>query len=90
MENAQPDQQNAGGWRPAVATSGGSLIGTPANGEAERQQLAEWNATQQHFPQDVCVPQLIGNQAAVTPDAVALVMGAHELTTMSSTSERTS
>ena len=75
MENAQPDQQNGGGWRPAVATPARNLIGRPANGVAERQQLAEWNATQQHFPQDVCVPQLMANQAAVTPDAVALVVG---------------
>ena len=79
MENAQPDPQNGGGWRPA-ATPGGNLIRTPADGEAERRQLTEWNATRQHFPQDVCVPQLVANQAAVTPDAVALVEGAHELT----------
>jgi amino acid adenylation domain-containing protein len=39
----------------------------------EVQQLAAWNAaTQQDYPRDMCVPQLVAMQAAVTPDAVAL------------------
>ena len=33
------------------------------------------NATQQNYPEDACVPQLIEQQAIATPDAVALVMG---------------
>ena len=37
------------------------------------QQLVAWNATQQDYPRNVCVPQLVAFQAAVTPDAVALV-----------------
>ena len=41
--------------------------------EVEQRQLAIWNATQQEYPQDVCVPQLVATQAAITPDAVALV-----------------
>jgi amino acid adenylation domain-containing protein len=41
--------------------------------EADLKQLAEWNATEQPYPHDVCVPQLVAAQAAITPDAVALV-----------------
>jgi amino acid adenylation domain-containing protein len=76
MKNTQPDQQDAAGWRPDTTER---LIDTPVESEAERQQLAEWNATRQDFPQDMCVPQLVANQAAMTPDAVALVMAGHEL-----------
>ena len=41
----------------------------------EQQQLATWNATQQDYPRDACVPQLVARQAAITPDAVAIVAG---------------
>jgi amino acid adenylation domain-containing protein len=41
--------------------------------ESERKQLAAWNATQQPYSRDVCVPQLVAQQAAIQPDAVALV-----------------
>ena len=37
--------------------------------------LAEWNSTQQDYPQDACVPQLVAAQAAITPDAIAVVAG---------------
>src|SRR4051794_3661583 len=40
----------------------------------EAQQQAAWNATQQDYPRDVLVPQLVAAQAAATPDAVALVV----------------
>ena len=40
--------------------------------EAERQQLAKWNATRQEFPLDTCIPQLIADRARETPDALAL------------------
>ncbi len=42
---------------------------------SEQQQLAAWNATQQPYPLDKCVPQLVEEQAAIRPDAVALVAG---------------
>lgn len=42
--------------------------------EVERRQMAAWNATQQDYPRDACVPQLVASQAATTPDAVALVV----------------
>ncbi len=45
----------------------------------EWQQLAAWNATQQSYPEDICVPQLIEQRAAATPGAVALVMGEQSL-----------
>lgn len=54
-------------------------VDLPILTDAERQQLAAWNATQQNYPQDVCVPQLVERQAAATPDAVALVMGNQQL-----------
>jgi amino acid adenylation domain-containing protein len=48
--------------------------------EIERQMLASWNATQQDYPEDACVPQLIEQQVTATPDAMALVMGDQSLT----------
>src|SRR5437762_5884325 len=42
--------------------------------ESEQQQLVTWNATQQDYPQDTCIPQLVAEHAATTPDAMALVM----------------
>ncbi len=47
----------------------------PLQTEGEQWQLAAWNATQQDYPRDACVPQLVAGQAAATPDAVALVVG---------------
>ena len=41
--------------------------------EHERQLIDSWNATQQDYPRDLCVPELIAMQAAAAPDAVALV-----------------
>jgi amino acid adenylation domain-containing protein len=54
-------------------------IDMPLLSEIERQQLVTWNATQQDYPRDLCVPQLVAKQAAVTPDAVALVAGDEKL-----------
>jgi amino acid adenylation domain-containing protein len=45
-----------------------------------QQKLMAWNATQQDFPLDVCVPQLVAKQAAATPEAVAIVAGATQMT----------
>jgi amino acid adenylation domain-containing protein len=46
---------------------------------SEQQQLAAWNATEQDYPREACVPQLVAAQAAATPDAIALVMGKQRL-----------
>src|SRR5437588_9978799 len=45
-------------------------VGIPTLNE---QQLAAWNATEQEYPTDACVPQLVARQATATPDAAALV-----------------
>ncbi len=50
-------------------------IDMPHPSEIEWQQLVAWNATQQDYPRDLCVPQLVAKQAATAPDAVALVAG---------------
>jgi amino acid adenylation domain-containing protein len=43
-------------------------------------QLGVWNATAMEFPRDLCVPQLVGKQAAARQDAVALVADDETLT----------
>ncbi len=63
-----------------IATlKGEHYVDAPLLSEIERQQLAAWNATQQDYPRDMCVPQLVTKQAAVTPDAVALFAGGQML-----------
>jgi non-ribosomal peptide synthetase component F len=41
--------------------------------------LEAWNATDQVFPQTLCVHQLVPERAAATPDATAVVAGAQVL-----------
>jgi amino acid adenylation domain-containing protein len=41
--------------------------------EQEIKQLAQWNATQHDFPADKCIQQLVAEQAAATPEAIAIV-----------------
>ena len=49
--------------------------------EAERRQLlVEWNDTARDYPRDRCVHQLFEEQAARTPDAVAVVFEDRQLT----------
>ncbi len=49
--------------------------------QAERQQLlVEWNQTARDYPQDCCIHDLFGAQAAKTPGAVAVVWNEQELT----------
>lgn len=43
------------------------------------QQLFEWNATQQDYPKDLCLPQLVAQQSMTTPDAMALIANDHTL-----------
>ena len=38
----------------------------------EAWKLEEWNATQQEYCRDVCVPQLVALRAIATPDAIAI------------------
>ena len=44
-----------------------------------QQQFIAWNATEQHLPPDLCVPQLIEQQAATTPEALAISMEDQQL-----------
>ncbi|MBN1203856.1 MAG: amino acid adenylation domain-containing protein [Myxococcaceae bacterium] len=46
----------------------------------EQQVLAQWNATAADYPQDRCVQELFSEQAARTPEAVAVSYGEHRLT----------
>ncbi|HEY2900576.1 MAG TPA: MupA/Atu3671 family FMN-dependent luciferase-like monooxygenase [Polyangia bacterium] len=45
-----------------------------------RRLLVDWNATQAPYPADRCVHDVIAEQAARTPDAVAVVFGGRSLT----------
>src|SRR5690349_18707846 len=40
--------------------------------ESDRRRLATWNSTQQTYPHDCCVHQLVAAQVAASPDAVAV------------------
>ncbi len=48
--------------------------------EEQEQLLVQWNATRTDTPEQVCVHQLIAQQAEQTPDAIALVFEDEELT----------
>ncbi len=53
----------------------------PLLSPAERHQLlVEWNDTATEYPRDRCVHELFEEQAAQTPDAVAVVFGDQQLT----------
>ncbi|MEW6738102.1 MAG: condensation domain-containing protein, partial [Acidobacteriota bacterium] len=55
------------------------LSDLPLLSESERHQLLyEWNETSREYPQE-CIHRLFEAQAAVYPDAVAVVYGEHEL-----------
>ncbi|HEU4328000.1 MAG TPA: amino acid adenylation domain-containing protein [Roseiflexaceae bacterium] len=52
---------------------------SPLASAERRQVLEEWNATDTAYPREATIPLLFGEQVARTPDAVALVDGALEL-----------
>ncbi len=80
MENARQDHQDTRGREQGDTPSARRHTDRSVIPEAERRQLAAWNATQRDFPQDVCVPQLVANQATATPDAIALMVDGHTIT----------
>jgi amino acid adenylation domain-containing protein len=73
LENAWCKQINDG-----VSTLKGEHY-VDATGQIGRQQLVAWDVIRQDYPRDMCVPQLVAKQAAVTPDAVALFAGGQML-----------
>jgi amino acid adenylation domain-containing protein len=52
---------------------------TPLLTATELELLTHWNATRRDYPTEICVPQLVEVQAAVTPAAVAVVLGKQAL-----------
>ena len=64
-----------------VANDGAQIGDLPLLGEDERRRLLQdWNATQKPFPEQLCLHELIEQQARRTPSRVALVDGALTLT----------
>ncbi|MGH3582238.1 MAG: non-ribosomal peptide synthetase, partial [Mycobacterium sp.] len=64
-----------------VADPGRRLSALPVLGAAERRLVVEeWNATQAAYPAERCVHELFAEQAARTPDAVAVVFEDDRLT----------
>ncbi|ARO86883.1 non-ribosomal peptide synthetase [Nitrosospira lacus] len=58
-----------------MANPAGCLADLSLLTAAERRQFAEWNRTRREYPRDHCIHELFLEQAARTPDAVALVHG---------------
>ncbi|HRY71577.1 MAG TPA: amino acid adenylation domain-containing protein, partial [Phycisphaerae bacterium] len=58
-----------------------SIVCLPILGRTERAQiLVNWNSAEQRFPDGQCVHHFFEQQATVTPDAVAAVVGNRSLT----------
>ena len=64
-----------------VANPRQAVSAVPMLGDSERRQLVvEWNNTRADYPREKCVHQLIGEQAARTPQAIAAVCEGKQLT----------
>ena len=64
----------------AVADPARRLSDLPLLTSEEREQLlVEWNATQQDYPLEMCIHELVEAQAERTPDAVAVADGDRHL-----------
>jgi len=64
-----------------VASSNQKLSELPLLTEVEQHQLlVEWNNTQREYPQDTCIHQLFEAQVERTPDVIAVVFEAQQLT----------
>jgi amino acid adenylation domain-containing protein len=61
-------------------TSGVIHEPAPPLTEAERRQMLAWNATDQRYSRDNCVPQLVAKQASGTPEAIAVASWEQRLT----------
>ncbi|HEX2270161.1 MAG TPA: condensation domain-containing protein, partial [Pyrinomonadaceae bacterium] len=45
----------------------------------ERQLVREWNETEREYPQEICIHELIARQAALTPEAIAVIAEGEEV-----------
>ncbi|HYY43190.1 MAG TPA: amino acid adenylation domain-containing protein, partial [Pyrinomonadaceae bacterium] len=67
--------------RATVAAPRTRISALPLMAEAEaRRLLVEWNDTATEFPRDLCIHELVEQQAAATPEAVAAIFGDERLT----------
>lgn len=64
----------------AVNDPSTSLSAMPLLTDEERRQLSQWNETRRDLPLNRCIHELVEEQAARTPEAVALVCGSERLT----------
>ena len=65
----------------AVTDPSASLVALPWLTREEKYQLLfEWNDTRRDFPRERCVHELFEEQAARTPEAIALICGGERLT----------
>src|SRR6185295_16738067 len=62
-----------------VADAGQKVSQLPLLTAVEEQQLQQWRETQTTYPRQRSVSELFEEQAAQTPDAIALVYGAEQL-----------
>ncbi|MCG3148786.1 MAG: Linear gramicidin synthase subunit D [Verrucomicrobiae bacterium] len=63
-----------------VANPAARVGAVPLLTALEQNQLAQWNATEVPYPQDVCLHQLFEAQVERTPDTVAVVFEGQQLT----------
>jgi amino acid adenylation domain-containing protein len=69
------ERSSATDYSSRTSTNATPLIERTFSSEQEQILLMNWNATQQSYPQNVCVPQLIAAQAVARPNATALGAG---------------
>ncbi|NJM85833.1 MAG: amino acid adenylation domain-containing protein [Hydrococcus sp. RU_2_2] len=63
-----------------VADPDCTIATLPLLSKAEQQLLAQWNETQQDYPHDKCLHQLVEEQVARSPEAIAVIFEGQKLT----------
>jgi amino acid adenylation domain-containing protein len=66
--------------RGIIAEPDRPLAGLPLLTATEREWLERWNRTETPYPRDRCVHELFEEQAARTPDAIAVIFASEQLT----------